>query len=65
MVGTTVSIAARVQQLTRESAADILVTQAVADHLDARFVLEPRGDAHLRGIQEPVELFALTALAHE
>jgi adenylate cyclase len=62
VVGTTVSIAARVQQRTRESDADVLVTKAVADQLDSRFALAPRGPAQLRGIQEPIELFALGGL---
>src|SRR5262249_32358084 len=39
VVGTTVSIAARVQQQTRESGTDILLTKAVAQELDSRFVL--------------------------
>jgi len=59
VVGTTVSIAARVQQLTRERATDILITKAVAKELDGRFGTESRGPATLRGIQEPVEVFAL------
>lgn len=63
VVGTTVSIAARVQQQTRDSGVDVLVTKAVAKHLDARFKLAPRGPANLRGIQQPVELFALDAFS--
>jgi adenylate cyclase len=59
VVGTTMSIAARVQQLTREQAADILVTKAVAEHLDARFALEPAGEASLRGFPERVEILRL------
>jgi len=63
VVGTTVSIAARVQQQTRESGVDLLVTKTVAHELDERFVLEPRGPAALRGIREPIELFALVGFA--
>jgi hypothetical protein len=39
------------QQLARDVGVNLLVTQAVARHLDARFDLEPRGSAALRGIQ--------------
>jgi class 3 adenylate cyclase len=63
VVGTTVSIAARVQQLTRDSGADVLITKAVAQQLDARFDVELRGPANLRGISEPIELFALRAFS--
>lgn len=59
VVGTTVSIAARVQQLTREHQVDVLVTKAVRDRLDARFALDPLGPASLRGISEPVEVWVL------
>jgi len=59
VVGTTVGIAARVQQRTREHGADILVTQAVAAGLDARFALERVDQAMLRGFPEPVELWRL------
>jgi adenylate cyclase len=62
VVGTTVSVAARLQQLTRGQKADILLTQAVREHLDARFQLEPAGPATLRGLSQPVETWALTGV---
>jgi class 3 adenylate cyclase len=58
-----VSVLARVQQQTRERGADVLITKAVAQQLDARFGLESRGPASLRGISEPIELFALRGLS--
>lgn len=62
VVGTTVSVAARLQQLTRAQHVDILLTQAVREHLDARFQLEPAGAATLRGLSQPVETWALTGV---
>ncbi len=63
VVGTTVSIAARVQQHTRDTGVDVLVTKPVARDLDPRFTLESRGPANLRGIQDAIEVFALAGFA--
>jgi adenylate cyclase len=63
VVGTTVSVAARLQQLTRGQKVDVLLTGAVRDHLDASFDLEPAGPATLRGISQPVEVWALRGAA--
>ena len=50
VIGRTVNIASRVEGLTRAHNADILVTGAVADALDDRFVVEPLGPQQLRGV---------------
>ncbi len=59
VVGTTVNMAARLQQLTRGQSADILLTEAVREQLDARFQLARAGALTLRGISQPVETWAL------
>ena len=58
-VGRTVNVAARVQTLTRIHQADILVTEALRDELDARFVLSPMPAEFVKGIAEPVLTYAV------
>jgi adenylate cyclase len=58
-VGRTVNLAARVQDLTRGLPGDILVTRAVAERLDRRFVRRAMPPAEVRGIDAPVETFAI------
>lgn len=58
-VGRTVNVAARVQDLTRSCDADILVTEAVREGLDPRFVVRPMAAAALRGIEKPVVTYAV------
>lgn len=50
-------LAARVQGLTRELGAEVLVTRAVRDALDSRFRVRALAPARLRGIAEPIEVF--------
>ncbi|HTO52864.1 MAG TPA: adenylate/guanylate cyclase domain-containing protein [Myxococcota bacterium] len=59
VVGTVVSVAARVQGLTRAHGVDVLLTSAVHAALDPRFVLRALPPAALKGISEPVSTFAL------
>lgn len=58
-VGRTVNLAARVQSLTRIHQVDILVTEAVREHLDPRFVLESLPAEPVKGIAEPVVTWAV------
>jgi class 3 adenylate cyclase len=58
-VGPTVNLAARVQALTRIHKVDILVTEALREHLDPRFVLEPMPPEPVKGIEEPVVTYAV------
>ncbi|MBW2416212.1 MAG: hypothetical protein JRG76_17065 [Deltaproteobacteria bacterium] len=58
-VGRTVNVAARVQDLTRQHPVDILLTRPVQKELDRRFVLRELPAAELRGISEPVDIFAV------
>jgi adenylate cyclase len=60
-VGSTINIAARVQDLTRLHDADILATGAVQEALDPRFRLRALPAAELRGVREPVAIFAVEA----
>jgi adenylate cyclase len=58
-VGPTVNLAARVQGLTRIHKVDILVTEALREHLDPRFVLEPMAPEPVKGVEEPVVTYAV------
>jgi adenylate cyclase len=59
VVGNTVNVAARVQDLTRAHGVDILATQPVRAALDPRFTLRALPAASLRGIAEPVQIWAV------
>jgi class 3 adenylate cyclase len=58
-VGRTVNLAARVQSLTRVHGVDILVTEAIREQLDTRFVLSPMPPEAVKGIAEPVLTYAV------
>jgi adenylate cyclase len=58
-VGRTVNLAARVQSLTRVHGVDILVTEAIREHLDPRFALTPMPAESVKGIAEPVVTYAV------
>jgi class 3 adenylate cyclase len=58
-VGRTVNLAARVQTLTRVHQVDILVTEAVRESLDPRFVLALMPPEPVKGIVEPVVTYAV------
>lgn len=59
VIGNTVNVAARVERLTRVHHVDILVTQAVRQALDPRFVLRELPAVPVRGVSEPVVTFAV------
>jgi adenylate cyclase len=60
VIGDPVNIAARVEQLTRETGDTVLLTEATRRLLSGdRVQLEPRGDFALKGVSEPVPIYAL------
>jgi adenylate cyclase len=59
VVGRIVNVAARVQELTREHDADVIVTDAVARGLDPRLALRALPPARLKGVSEPVRVHAV------
>lgn len=60
VVGGTVNLASRVESLTRDHDAAILVTDAVRAGLDPRFTLVAMPPADVRGIGAPVATWAVT-----
>jgi adenylate cyclase len=61
-VGRTINVAARVQDLTRQHGVDILLTREVREKLDPRFRLRELPPAEVRGIAEPVAIYALEGI---
>jgi adenylate cyclase len=60
VIGDPVNVAARVEQLTRETGDVILITEAARCLLsDGPDRLEPRGEFALKGVSEPVPIYAL------
>jgi adenylate cyclase len=60
VIGDPVNVAARVETLTRESGDTILITEATRCLLSERdFELRERGDFALKGVSEPVPIYAI------
>jgi class 3 adenylate cyclase len=60
VIGDPVNVAARVEHLTRETGDVVLVTEATRCLLsDGDFELQERGDFALKGVSEPVPIYAL------
>ena len=57
-VGRVVNLASRVQDLTRQYGVDILLTGAVQQDLNSRFVLRELPPTEVRGVADPVVIFA-------
>ena len=60
VIGGAVNVAARVEEYTRETGDDVLFTGETRERLErpGEIEAESRGEVELRGIAEPVELFA-------
>ncbi len=58
VIGDVVNVASRVEAQTRETGDDILITQDTWKRLSARFEAESRGQVELRGLAEPVRIYA-------
>lgn len=58
VIGGVVNVASRVEQHTRETGDDILITAATWTQVSHRFEVENRGRVDLRGVAEPISLYA-------
>ena len=54
VVGDTINVASRVEQLTRELSVDLLITEEVRRELDGRFRLRPMPARAVKGKPEPI-----------
>lgn len=59
MVGETVNIASRIQDLNKDFGTDILISDAVRQGLDASFKVRPLPSAKVKGVRDPVQLFSI------
>jgi class 3 adenylate cyclase len=64
VIGGVVNVASRVEQHTRETGDDILITAETWKAVSHRFEVESRGKADLRGVSEPVSLYAPRVAEH-
>ena len=58
VIGGAVNLAARVETVTRDTGDDVLITVGTRDRLGERIDARSRGAIELKGIDDPVELFA-------
>ena len=65
VIGSTVNLASRVERLTRELGAGVLVTAAVRAHLDGRFAVSELPPVAVRGVEQPVVTFRVESFAGE
>jgi adenylate cyclase len=65
VIGATVNLASRVEELTRVHAVEILITDAVRTGLDARFRLCPMPPVNVKGFSTPVPTFAVEGFVTE
>jgi PAS domain S-box-containing protein len=59
LIGETVNLASRLQDLTKTLEADIILSRAVRERLDPALVCDPLPPARVRGLTGEVEIFSL------
>lgn len=59
VIGDAVNVASRVEAATRTTGDDVLITDATRERLGDDSFLESRGERELRGLERPVQLWAL------
>jgi adenylate cyclase len=64
VIGDTVNLASRLEELTKSHPSDILIAAPTVTHLEDAFPLENLGDQHVRGKQQPVAIYALRDTRH-
>lgn len=62
LVGDTVNLASRLQGLTKRFETDIIISEQTRAHLDGTFSLKELPRSEVKGVAEPVGVFALRAL---
>ena len=59
VIGDAVNVAARVEEATRTTGYDVLITEATKEQLGDEVELASCGERELRGLERPVQLYAL------
>jgi len=62
VIGDTVNVTSRVEGLTKEQKADILITDTVYDLVQDRLNADERGEMTVKGRAKPVKIYALKSL---
>lgn len=65
LVGRVVNLAARIEAATRNTDADILITRALRDELDARFHVRELAPIEVKGVEGPVDVFAVDGFSED
>ena len=65
LLGDTVNAAARIEAMTKNFEANLLISSAVFDQAPNAFVVEPSQDVPLRGKDELIKLYPVTGLAED
>jgi adenylate cyclase len=60
VIGDPVNVAARTEKATRQTGDDVLITAATTERLQSAFGLQERPGINMKGIDEPVTLYAPT-----
>ncbi|MCP5039565.1 MAG: adenylate/guanylate cyclase domain-containing protein [bacterium] len=60
VVGRTINLASRVQDLTRDLNAEIIITESLRKKIDPRFRCHPLPATRVKGISEPLTIYALS-----
>jgi adenylate cyclase len=63
--GPNVHVASRAENAAKELDVPLVVTQSVAERLSNRFAIHRMCRAHLRGVEQPIELFSVSSAAIE
>ncbi len=58
-IGDAVNFTSRIEALNKEYGTDILISRAVTEGLPADILLRPVAEAHLRGVDQPIQLFTI------
>lgn len=64
-MGDNTNLAARVEKLTREKGANIIITGSTRAQVHEGFLLEPLGTTRVKGREQPVELFGVSGARNE
>lgn len=59
VIGDEVNLGARLESLTREHDCDIIIGEKTAEEVKEHFVIEPLGEATVKGKEQPVKVFAV------
>jgi len=62
-VGRVVNVASRVQDLTRQFDADIIITDALRRTIDPQFVVKKLPATLVKGVDDPIEIYAVECFA--